>query len=166
MSSSNVPDPRLLLPEWLRDDAIPTAPAMKGPNGTPVILAESALDEGNLVEIPTVTEPALPNQIPFSDRLSLDTRLDPALLVAATDLPKWLGGTASAGLPGDVRSAQPPAATLPAAGTFAIEEPEPYEGAGAPEPGVTDVQLNGWYLVAGAIALLVLLIGAFKLYLS
>lgn len=157
MSSSNPSDPRLLLPEWLRDGEAPL-PAPIEPTATknPVAVVE-------VVTVPeVVAAPAIAPATPYSDRLSLDTRLDPAALVSADDLPTWLGGlerhTAIA--------AAAPAAVVSAPVAPRIEDPEPYEGVDAPDEGVVDVEINGWYVIAGAVGLLILLAAALRLYLS
>jgi hypothetical protein len=164
MSSSNPSDPRLLLPEWLRDGDTPLPTrAESRPAGQPVVVAE-------IVEVveaePVIDTPIAVPVTPYSERLSLDTRLDPGALVSAEDLPSWLGGVERDAAPAveAVAPARVAAATAPAAA--AIEEPEPYDGVDAPEAGVIDVQVNGRYMIAGAIGLLILLAAALRLYLS
>lgn len=166
MSSPNPSDPRLLLPEWLRDGDVPAA-ARTAVDATPDPAVEHT--EGSvavdLVEI--VSDPVFsPPVTPFSDRLSLDTRLDPGQLVSAADLPKWLGGLEPVGRSPVVQSLSASTATPRAQTPATIEEPEPYEGVDAPADGVIDVDVNGWIIIGAAAGLLVLLIAAFKLYLS
>lgn len=168
MSSTNPSDPQLLLPEWLRDGSelpasrpVPTPPAA-------VATVEPAIAPPPVASSDAVVAVAA-SATPYSDRLSLDTRLDPGQLVSAADLPKWLGGlqgVAPAGkTPAAVENA-PFAAMAANAPVLVIEEPEPYIGADAPQDGVVDVEINGWLLIAAALGLLVLLAAALKLYLS
>lgn len=166
MSSSDPSDPRMLLPEWLRDGDALSVPATSAsvsdeavPSETPQII-ESPIEPAASVLTAPVAPPA-----PYSDRLSLDTRLDPGELVSAADLPKWLGGLEQVIVIDKFQSLQPPtAATAPVA--LAIEEAAPYEGVDAPQAGVVDIETNGWILIAAALGLLVLLLAALKLYLS
>ena len=160
MSASNTPDPRLLLPEWLRDGEAPVA--LNVPTPEPATVPEPGSDAA--IET-TVVAPAVAQipATPYSDRLSLDTRLDPGQLVAPSDLPRWLGGLESIAPAKEVHGVGSPTASLPVP---AIEEPEPYEGVDAPQEGVVDVEVNGWILVAAALGLLVLLVAAIRLYLS
>lgn len=167
MSSTNPSDPRLLLPEWLRDGDMPAPAAAVETVTTETV--ETIEPGRNVVRIESVTEiaPATISIEPFSDRLSLDTRLDPGQLVSAADLPKWLGGLerlTPAVTPQAVAATS--GTVAPAGGLIAIEEPEPYEGVDSQETGVIDVQVNGWILVAAAIGLLILLLAALRLYLS
>jgi hypothetical protein len=159
MSSSNPSDPRLLLPDWLRDGDVllPVSDSLK-PAEQPVVVV--AVAEAAAV-VPD--KPAVVPVRPYSERLSLDTRLDPGALVSAEDLPTWLGGLdrSTAHVP-----STPASAPIAAATAVVIEEPEPHEGVDAPEDGVIDVEVNGWYMIAGAIALLILLAAALRLYLS
>ena len=158
MSSSNPSDPRLLLPEWLRDGDLPASiriPEEEAPIASPT-QAEAAPVEMHVV-LPAV---------PYSDRLSLDTRLDPAQLVSAADLPKWLGGLERI----ESTKSQP---TIQLASTHVIEsstappiQPEIDEDIEPAQDRIVDVQINGWMMVAGAVGLLVLLAAALKLYLS
>ena len=163
MSAPNPSDPRLLLPDWLRDGDTPLpVPIERKPTDPPVAVAEIE----DVAEAPPVVEEAvaLVPVTPYSDRLSLDTRLDPGALVSAEDLPTWLGGLErTAAAIADVPAHASVAAASPA---VAIEEPEPYAGVDAPQEAVIDVQVNGWYMIAGAIGLLILLAAAFRLYLS
>lgn len=162
MSSSNPSDPRLLLPEWLRDGDAPVALKHTAPEPAPETRAQPI----ETAAPATVTIPQTVTQnlaTPYSDRLSLDTRLDPDRLISAEDLPRWLGGiekaaAATAALQ-VARTDPPPVASVP-------DEPEPYDGVDAPQDGVVDIEVNGWILVAAAIGLLVLLLGAIRLYLS
>ncbi len=157
MSAPRPSDPRLLLPEWLRDGDTPVGPTIVAEPAAPAII-ETTSDPATVIEsVPTT--PATP----FSDRLSLDTRLDPAQLVSASDLPKWLGGLERVGIAQE--SAAPAALTAPPAAPT-LEEPEPYEGVDAPQPGITNVEIDAWIVIAAAIGLLVLLFAAFRLYLS
>lgn len=159
MSAPNQSDPRLRLPEWLRDGDVPLpAPVEKKSVGQ---LAQVATDEKDIVAAAAVSNsPAASLAIPFSDRLSLDTRLDPKLLVSAEDLPAWLGGLERATIPNVAVQ------TVTATSQVPIEEPEPYEGVDAPQEGVIDIEVNGWYLIAGALGLVILLAAALRLYLS
>lgn len=163
MSSSNSSDPRMLLPDWLRDGDTPLAPSSE-----PIAVAQPVA-VAEIVEVieaaPVVAEsaPAAP-VLPYSDRLSLDTRLDPGVLVSVEDLPSWLGGLERASIAPILDSSVVAAPVV--APVAVIEEPEPYEGVDAPEEGVIDVSINGWYMVAGAIGLLILLAAALRLYLS
>ncbi len=99
---------------------------------------------------------------PFSERLTIDTRLDPAVLVSPEDLPVWLGGLGHLGFPLLRRAPHSIFRRLKLPPR--IEAPEPYVGVDAPEDGVIDVQVNGWYLIAAAIGLLILLAAALRLY--
>ena len=126
------------MPRW-------PVPIERKPAEPPVAVAEIV----EVAEAPSVIEEAtvLVPVTPYSDRLSLDTRLDPGTLVSADDLPTWLGG-----LERTVTSiAEGPAlASVAAAAPVAvIEEPEPYAGVDAPQEAVIDVQVNGWYMIAG-----------------
>jgi len=167
MSSTNPSDPRLLLPEWLRDGDPPASTqVVTSAEGQPLDGIEPI---ANVVTLETVTasEPVVISIAPFSERLSLDTRLDPDQLVSAADLPKWLGGLERmAPLAGAQTIATGSASVAPADGLVLVEAPEPYDGIDAPEPNVIDVQLNGWILVAGAIGLLILILAALRMYLS
>jgi hypothetical protein len=163
MSSPNPSDPRLLLPDWLRDGDTPLpAPAESKPLDQSVATAE-LVEVAELVPVHQDTPVAAP-ALPYSERLSLDTRLDPNALVAPEDLPAWLGGLERA--PGPVVGVPAPVSVTPRVSVVAIEEPEPYEGVDAPEEGVIDVEVNGWYMIVGAIGLLILLAAALRLYLS
>lgn len=162
MSASNQPDPRLSLPDWLRDGdtPLPSAVATK-PVAQPVVATE-VVEVVEVVQV--VTEPVQP-ATPFSDRLSLDTRLDPERLISPEDLPLWLGGLERLVVaPGP--SSPLPVKQAPVAHAIAIEAPEPYEGVDAPDEGVVDVQVNGWYLIVAALGLLILLAAALRLYLA
>ena len=86
MSTSNPSDPRLLLPEWLRDGDLPAS--LEVPE------TQAPVESIAPVQALPVDVTAVGPSVPFSDRLSLDTRLDPGLLVSAAHLPKWLGGLA------------------------------------------------------------------------
>lgn len=161
MSSPNPSDPRLLLPDWLRDgDAPLPAPAESEPLKQSVATAE-LVEVAELVPVNQAT-PVVAPVLPYSERLSLDTRLDPNALVAPEDLPAWLGGLERA--PSPVAGA--PVSVTPRVSVVAIEEPEPYEGVDAPEEGVIDIEVNGWYMIVGALGLLILLGAALRLYLS
>ena len=163
MSSSNPSDPRLLLPDWLRDgDALLAAPAESSSLEPPVAVAEH-VEVAETVPLSQFAPDVAPT-LPYSERLSLDTRLDPGALVSPEDLPAWLGGLERATAP--LVEAQAPVRVPPALPAVAIEEPEPYEGVDAPEPGVIDVEVNGWYMIVGAIGLFILLAAALRLYLS
>lgn len=166
MSSSDPSDPRMLLPEWLRDGdalSVPTPSASVSdeavPSETPQIIESPVEPAANLLTVP-VAPPT-----PYSDRLSLDTRLDPGELVSAADLPKWLGGLEQVIVLDQSQTVQP-AMTTTAPRAIAIEEAAPYEGVDAPQAGVVDIEANGWILIAAALGLLVLLLAALKLYLS
>jgi hypothetical protein len=163
VSSSNSSDPRLLLPEWLRDGDKP-ASAKVEVDSAPTVPVERVDEVVEIERIIVVDPPAIPST-PFSERLSLDTRLDPGQLVTAADLPRWLGGLERLAAPTETRTATA-TATARVSNPVVIETPEPYDGVDAPEDGVIDVQVNGWVMVAGAIGLLVLLLAALKLYLS
>lgn len=152
MSASNQSDPRLLLPEWLRDGDLPAAAE---PPNQPAPVEPTA----RLV-------PATAPSAPFSDRLSLDTRLDPGLLVSATDLPKWLGGLERAGPAIAQRSARPEAEPKASIAARSIEGEEPVEDIEPSQDGVIDVQVTNWMMIAGAVGLLILLLAALELYLS
>jgi len=158
MSTSNPSDPRLLLPEWLRDGDLPTS--LEAP--------ETQAPVESIAPVPALPAdvPAVVPSVPFSDRLSLDTRLDPGLLVSAADLPKWLGGLES--VPPAVGQQPIRSETIanPLSPMKSIEEPESYEDAALSQDRVIDVQVTGWMMVAGALGLLVLLAAALKLYLS
>ncbi|MCA9860776.1 MAG: hypothetical protein KC438_13700 [Thermomicrobiales bacterium] len=163
MSTSNPNDPRLLLPEWLRDDDVPQsgkgAVEIPQPPRDAVAVVESVTDTAVAVE----SASAVPS-IPYSERLSLDTQLDPQRLLSIEDLPAWLGGVERQILPGDI---EPPLEPEPTRQTDAIlEEPEPYLGADAPQDGVAEVTVNNWMIVLGAIGLIVLVAAAFRLYVS
>lgn len=167
MSSSNPSDPRLLLPDWLRDGDTP----LPSRSELQVPAAVQAADVDETVAVVSVSQiainaipTAIPPMRPYSDRLTLDTRLDPGQLVSSEDLPGWLGGlerTLDGAAPVSIAAAAPSAAPV-----APIAEPEPYVGVDAPEDGVIDVQVNGWYLIVGAIGLLILLAAALRLYLS
>ena len=160
MSEPNQSDPRLRLPEWLRDGDVPLpAPVETKSVEQPVAVATV---EKDIVAASAVSNsPAATSAMPYSDRLSLDTRLDPKLLVSAEDLPAWLGGLERATIPNvAVQTVTTAASQVP------IDEPEPYEGVDAPQEGVIDIEVNGWYLIAGALGLFILLAAALRLYLS
>ena len=165
MSSSNQSDPRLLLPDWLRDGDAPLPMAVQP---KPVAATADVTEAQEIVKVvetaPAIMEPVTP-VTPYSDRLSLDTRLDPDQLVSSEDLPTWLGGLE--------RTVEVPAGAVatassanPVAQAVEIEKPAPYDGVDAPENDVIDVQVNGWYAIVGALGLLILLAAALKLYLS
>jgi hypothetical protein len=158
MSTSHPSDPRLLLPEWLRDGDLP--PSLE------VTETQDTVESIAPAQALPVDLPAAVPSVPFSDRLSLDTRLDPGLLVSATDLPKWLGGLELV----PPSSVQQPTRTEAIAESRSvpksIEAPEPYEETEPSQDRVIDVQVTGWMMVAGALGLLVLLATALKLYLS
>jgi hypothetical protein len=158
MSSANRPDPRLLLPEWLRDGDLPASSETRG--------VQATVETQVAIEALTIESPSVAPTDPFSNRLSLDTSLDPGLLVSATDLPKWLGGRERTGS----TNAQQP---LPSDGVFdgkaetlPDDEPESVEELEPPQQKVIDVQVNGWIMVGGAVGLVVLLAAALTLYLS
>jgi hypothetical protein len=169
MSSSNPSDPRLLLPDWLRDGDTPL-PVPTQPQPTePVVVSVEEAEVVVAASVPTAAEPL----VPFSERLSLDTRLDPQLLVSPEDLPDWLGGLDRLSIATDKiapiqRESIAPAALVASspAPVAPLAEPEPYDGVDAPEPGVIEVEVNGWYVVAGALGLIILLAAALRLYLS
>lgn len=166
MSSPNPSDPRLLLPEWLREGDVPAAArvAPDPTHGAPVAETDriAAVD---IVEVVTVSTASAPVS-PFSDRLSLDTRLDPGQLVSAADLPRWLGGLEQIGSPVAGQALGASTEKRRPLSPVAVDEPEPYDGIEAPEEGAIDVNVNGWIIVGAAVGLLVLLIAAFKLYLA
>lgn len=158
MSSSNPSDPRLLLPEWLRDGDLPAtikAPEAKAPAASPA-----------QVEAPSVNVQPVAPAAPYSDRLSLDTRLDPAQLVSAADLPKWLGGLERLESTGSQQTTRLTSIPMIEASTASAIEPEIDEDIEPSQDRVVDVQITGWMLVAGAVGLLVLLAAALRLYLS
>lgn len=163
MSAPNPSDPRLLLPDWLRDaDAplpIPTAPTSA--RGSTALAEDCVAPE---VVVLVAEPPKVTSSTPFSDRLSLDTRLDPNALVAATDLPAWLGGLEQ--IADSVPAGQPAFQAVSAAPTLPVAEPEPYDAVDAPEDGVIEVQINGWYILLAAIGLLLLIAAAARLFLS
>ncbi len=165
MSSSNQSDPRLLLPDWLRDGDAPL-PAAVQPE--PLAAIANGIDSTETVEVvdvaPVFAEPVVP-VTPYSDRLSLDTRLDPDQLVSPEDLPMWLGGLERT-VEVPVGAVASTTSAMPISNAVAIEEPAPYDGVDAPENDVIDVQVNGWYAIVGALGLLILLAAALKLYLS
>ena len=158
MSTSNPSDPRLLLPEWLRDGDLPAS--LETPE------AQAPVESIAPAQALPVDVPAIAPSVPFSDRLSLDTRLDPGLLVSAADLPKWLGGLES--IPPAVAQQPIRSETManPPSSPKSIEEPESYEDVAPSQDRVIDVQVTGWMMVAGAVGLLILLAAALKLYLS
>ncbi len=165
MSSSNQSDPRLLLPDWLRDGDAPLPEAVQREPVEATVVGTGVQEIVEVVDVAPVIEKPILASTPYSDRLSLDTRLDPDQLVSPEDLPTWLGGLE--------RSPEVPAGAVaaetkvkPIANIVAIEEPAPYDGVDAPEKDVIDVQVNGWYAIVGAIGLLILLAAALKLYLS
>lgn len=171
MSSPNPPDPRLLLPEWLRDgDALPEAIAsapVPSPAPAPV---STALVEHPTPETRETAPSAAAPLLPFSDRLSLDTRLDPGQLVSAADLPAWLGGLERVAQPISRQpvAGKPTSVAVPltaSAATIAPDQVVEIED-DAPDDGVVDVEVSGWILVAAAIGLLILLGAALRLYLS
>jgi hypothetical protein len=164
MSSTNPSDPRLLLPDWLRDGDTPLpSPVESKPAQQPVAVAEVV---GAVETAPIIVDaPVVVAMSPFSERLSLDTRLDPGALVSAEDLPSWLGGLERSTAPVVATKAPVRVRAVPVVAAT-VEEPEPYEGVDSPEEGVIDVQVNGWYMIAGAIGLLILLAAALRLYLS
>ncbi|MEZ4665839.1 MAG: hypothetical protein R2835_04240 [Thermomicrobiales bacterium] len=166
MSSSNSSDPKLLLPEWLRDGDTPL-PQAQAPAA--VIDSEPPAEAPVIVEqmAPTVAVAVAAPETPFSDRLALDTSLDPGQLVGPEDLPTWLGGLERTNVAVEQVSV-PTAMSSTAASTvpLAIEEPEPYDGVDAPQPDVIDVEVNGWYVIAAGLGLIVLLAAALRLYLS
>lgn len=167
MSAPTPSDPRLLLPEWLRDGEMPApvktqiAPAPP-PEGPEPLIKETIVRVESIDAAPAVTPP----NVPFSDRLSLDTRLDPGSLVSAADLPIWLGGlehVAPAAGPSTKRqTSSAPAATIVAP----IDSDEPDDEIDTPSNGVIDVEVSGWVAIAAAAGLLILLAAALKLYLS
>ncbi len=162
MSAPSPSDPHLLLPEWLRDGDAPVAAAIAAEPTAPAPTAPVAVETRN--ELATVIAPVTTAPTtPFSDRLSLDTRLDPAQLVSAADLPKWLGGLERVEV---AQGSTAPAPLAPPPAALIIEEPEPYEGVDAPQPGIIDVEIDAWIVIVAAIGLLVLLFAAFRLYLS
>jgi hypothetical protein len=150
----------LLLPEWLRDGDVPAATNVESKAAQPAERAPSATVAEVVVveEIHAAAEPA----VPFSDRLSFDTRLDPGQLVSASDLPAWLGGIGHTTPAQTVKHVQ----TAPAITAVASEALEPYEGIDAPEDGVIDIEVNGWVIIAAALGLLILLAAALRLYLT
>jgi hypothetical protein len=165
MSSSNPSDPRLLLPDWLRDGDTPL------PTSARAMPAEQPKAVAKIIEVVeavpvVVAAPVVLSATPFSERLSLDTRLDPGALVSAEDLPAWLGGLEHHTASTAAVSAPPRATARAVPATVTIEDPQPYEGVDAPEDSVIDVQVNGWYMIAGAIGLVILLAAALRLYLS
>lgn len=166
MSASNSSDPRLLLPEWLRDGDMPAS--AKTPLESTASESTSnpdAVEAIAVVETAEVLAPAAP-ATPFSDRLSLDTRLDPGSLVSAADLPTWLGGLERVAPSSGQPSIRPSSTIAPSVAPAPAEEQEPYDEADAPKDGVIDVDVNGWVMIAGAVGLLILLAAALKLYLS
>ena len=162
MSSSESPDPRLLLPEWLRDGDLPASAAVVEIQPKPAVavvpVVPAVADEVVQAETGTLA--------PFSDRLSLDTRLDPGQLVSAADLPAWLGGLEPRHPLPTIQTLGPATAAPLVSDAATVAEPAHYEGIDAQDEGVIDIQVNGWYLVAGAIGLLILLAAALRLYLS
>lgn len=158
MSSSNRPDPRLLLPEWLRDGDLPASSETRE--------VQAPVETQIAIGAPPIEAPSVAPPDPYSNRLSLDTRLDPGLLVSATDLPKWLGGRERPSLTIAPPPAPPDAVFEGLAGTLSDDEPEYVEELEPSQQKVIDVQVNGWIMVAGAVGLLILLAAAFKLYLS
>ncbi len=165
MSSSNQSDPRLLLPDWLRDGDAPLPEAVRREPVAATAVGTDAQKTVEAVDVALVIKESVPLGTPYSDRLSLDTRLDPDQLVSPEDLPTWLGGLEWVPeVPGGAAAAE--AKTKPVVNAVAIEEPAPYDGVDAPENDVIDVQVNGWYAIVGAVGLLILLAAALKLYLS
>lgn len=163
MSAPNPSDPQLLLPEWLRDGEAPLpAPIEQKPAVQPMARV-AAVDVAEVAPVARDAAASMP-ALPYSDRLSLDTRLDPKLLVTAEDLPGWLGGLERV-IP-SAAATNIAAPVAPGAQRVTIEEPEPYQGVDAPEDGVIDVEVNGWYLIAAALGLLVLIAAAARLYVS
>ncbi len=137
MSSTNPSDPRLLLPEWLRDGD-PPASTHGGANAPRAVITtrRHRAAMANVVTLrnrsPRVSRSS--RRSPFSERLSLDTRLDPDQLVSAADLPKWLGGLERmAPLASAQTIATGSASVAPADGLVLVEAPEPYDGVDAPE---------------------------------
>lgn len=173
-------DPRLLLPEWLRDGDLKT----EGMTNR----SESTVD--------TVDRQQAPNQVqvihdPYSDRLTIDEMLDPRSLVSERDLPAWLGSLSIGRTEPSHADRRPPASSPPATQPGArpvsdrapepvatpamdrslvetpVEAPELTDDAVDPNPtNVVDVTLAGWQLAAVAIGLLVLLAAALRLYLT
>lgn len=164
MSSSNTSDPRLLLPDWLRDGEVPLPEAPHvAESAQNEIVSEAVVAVAEIVPAEAVVVPVAP----YSDRLSLDTRLDPGQLVSPQDLPTWLGGLERTDTVQLVTTATSGAVThVVAPATPAVEESEPYVGVDAPEPGVIDVEVNGWYVIAAGLGLLILLAAALRLYFS
>lgn len=162
MSAPSPSDPRLLLPEWLRDADTPVAAAIVAKPAAPAPSPPAAIESRSVPAAVIESAPATPAP-PFSERLALDTRLDPAQLVSAADLPKWLGGVERVEVAHG--NAAPVALVAPSAALI-IEEPEPYEGVDAPQTGIIDVEIDAWIVIAVAVGLLVLLFAAFRLYLS
>jgi hypothetical protein len=151
----------LLLPEWLRDGEAPASAKIEQTATEPVgTTTVEVVTEVATIETPQAA--AVP-ATPFSDRLSLDTRLDPGQLVSASDLPAWLGGLERVAPALTVQ--QLPAAPASVA-TTTVEVPEPYEEVDAPEDGVVEIEVNGWIMVAAALGLLILLAAALRLYLT
>ncbi len=158
MSTSNPSDPRLLLPEWLRDGDLPAS--LEVPE------TQAPVESIAPVQALPVDVTAVGPSVPFSDRLSLDTRLDPGLLVSAAHLPKWLGGLALVPPPVEQQPIRSEALANTPSPMKSIEEPESYADVAPSQDRVIDVQVTGWMLVAGALGLIVLLAAAVKLYLS
>jgi hypothetical protein len=163
MSSQDASDPRLLLPEWLRDGDTPLPLFPEAPSTKQQV---AVVEPDPLAAAPQARPATQAGQTasPFSERLTIDTSLDPAALVSITDLPVWLGGLEHQVIPLAMGSASIHRPKAEAAA--GIEVPTPYEGVDAPEDGVIDVQVNGWYLIAAAIGLLILLAAAVRLYLT
>jgi hypothetical protein len=158
MSTSNPSDPRLLLPEWLRDGDLPASIETRA--------AQAPVESQVIIESAQIDVPSIAPTVPFSDRLSLDTRLDPGLLVSATDLPSWLGGLERISPTIEPQPVRSHPVLEEGVGTHSEGEPEPAEEFEPSQLQTVDVQVNGWVMIAGAVGLLVLIVAALTLYLS
>lgn len=173
-------DPRMLLPEWLRDEDASPDPVSNRPE--PIV--ETGEHQQASVRVAVIRDP-------YSQRLAVDDMLDPRALVSESDLPAWLGSLAHAPTePAHDHSRRPEPASSPIkASTVTVSDPGPKVGSAPssarslteapasaarmepdaiePNPAnVVDVTLEGWQLTAVAIGLLVLLAAALRLYLN
>ncbi|MBX3070272.1 MAG: hypothetical protein KF883_07265 [Thermomicrobiales bacterium] len=156
-------DPRLLLPEWLRDEpAAERAAAAAAPSRT----AEA-------VTQPAPSEPDSPKS-GWQEPPRAVERYDPSGLIASDDLPAWIRGVVDSG---EARAEPPPAtgaaAAVAAAETppqqveavaersAAVTEPEPDRAQPAKQSDLTETR---FVLLAGA-ALVILLALLARFYL-
>jgi hypothetical protein len=166
MTNSDPSDPRLLLPNWLRDPVVEEESTMlpvdrSAPRGE---RKRTTRNDG--------PKPA-PDFLPFSTRLAVDRVFDPSMLISADDLPRWLSGHTreAQAIPGHgIRNVEHAATHAPLSPESPSADESESLGETAAmreaEPNVVQVELSGWYLVLAAIGLLILVAGALRLFLS